>query len=79
MPGEEFASAGDIGRELGFVSSGMLDVIHKDAKGEVVLRSINGGNLELPTSVGEIAFFLATTQPYKVQAARQLCLTREPA
>ncbi len=66
MPGEEFIKAGDIGRELGFVSMGILDVIMQDHHGESVLRSINGDILELPTVVGEVSFFLNTPQPYKV-------------
>ncbi len=66
MPGEEFIKAGDIGRLLGFVSMGILDVVVQDHHGESVLRSINGDILELPTVVGEVAFFLNTVQPFKV-------------
>ena len=68
MPGEEFIKAGDIGRELGFVSMGTLDVFVQDQRGESVLRSIHGETLELPTVVGEISFFLSTVQPHKVSA-----------
>ena len=68
MPGETFITAGDIGRELGFVSDGVLDIIYKDSfHGESVLRSVYGESMEMPTIVGEIAFFLNTQQPYKVQ------------
>eukprot|EP00873_Tetraselmis_striata_P000688 jgi/Tetstr1/420952/TSEL_012012.t1 len=69
MPGEEFIADGDIGRELGFVASGVLDIIYKDnIQGEAVLRSVYGhdGGGDMPTMVGEIAFFLNTHQPYKV-------------
>lgn len=73
MPGEEFIADGDIGRELGFVASGVLDIIYKDnIQGEAVLRSVYGhdGGGDMPTMVGEIAFFLNTHQPYKVGCTR---------
>lgn len=69
MPGEEFVTYGDVGRELGFVASGVLDVIHKDAlAGEIVLRSIYGDTMDMPTVIGELAFFLNMQQAYKVDS-----------
>lgn len=68
MPGEEFIRQGDIGRELGFVAAGVVDLMTEDAGG-LVSRSVHGNNLDMPTIVGEISFFLSTTQPFKVFAA----------
>jgi hypothetical protein len=66
MPGEEFIRQGDIGRELGFVAGGVLDLLTEDA-GSSVHRSVHGDNLDMPTVVGEISFFLSTTQPFRVR------------
>ena len=66
-PGEDFIAEGDIGRELGFVAKGILDVIYQDKlQGDSVLRSIYADTGDIPTIVGEIAFFLNMHQPYKV-------------
>eukprot|EP00873_Tetraselmis_striata_P016653 jgi/Tetstr1/436917/TSEL_025690.t1 len=64
MPGEEFIRQGDIGRELGFVAAGVLDIIQGDTG--AVVRSVYGDNLDIPSVVGEIAFFLSSAQPFKV-------------
>lgn len=66
MPGEEFIRQGDIGRELGFVAGGVLDIIQGDTG--AVVRSVYGDNLDIPSVVGEIAFFLSSAQPFKVRA-----------
>lgn len=81
MPGEDFMRQGDIGREVGFVAAGVLDVISVESNVEFVVRSIHGSNLDMPTIVGEISFFLGMVQPFKVQCrssgdAKVLVLSR---
>ena len=63
MPGDEFMRASDMVLELCFVSSGWAEVVD----GETVKRVIRS-DVDTPSIVGEISFFLGVQQQYSVRA-----------
>ena len=60
----------DIARELGFVGAGAIEIV--DGETDLVVRSVHGDNLDMPTILGEIPFFLNTVHPFKASTLHQL-------
>ena len=79
MPGDKFQRAADMVLELCFVSSGYVEVLDGD-KVKHIIRS----DLESPSIVGEVSFFLGVQQQYSVRAPESqdiemLMLSKEAA
>ena len=60
----------DIARELGFVGAGAMEIV--DAETDLVVRSVHGDNLDMPTILGEIPFFLNTVHPFKASISARI-------
>ncbi len=79
MPGDQFQRAADMVLELCFVSSGYVEVMD----GETVKHIIRS-DVESPSIVGEVSFFLGVPQQYSVrvpesQDVEMLMLSKEAA
>lgn len=66
MPTELLLRAGDMARELTFVTAGLIEM----EKDEAVIQRIRA-DTGAPTVCGEVAFFLGIAQPYSLRASKQ--------
>jgi hypothetical protein len=79
MPGDKFQRAADMVLELCFVSSGYVEVLDGDT-----VKHIIRSDVESPSIVGEVSFFLGVQQQYSVRAPESqdiemLMLSKEAA
>lgn len=72
MPGEVFVRGGDIGRWLGLVDEGDVDVVDHLGGGESeeVVTTVYGSVADMEKVVGELGFFLNMLQPYSAVRAQ---------
>ncbi|KAK3251628.1 hypothetical protein CYMTET_39030 [Cymbomonas tetramitiformis] len=70
MPGEEVAHEGQMARELMFVFKGMVQVFAKDPVNgnETVVSTVRSDRRDVPTVIGEVAFFIGLLQPNTLRA-----------